>query len=245
MVVKGRIHSLETLGTVDGPGIRTVIFFQGCSLRCRYCHNPDTWDRVGGKDWRLADLMKAIRRYRPYYDASGGGVTLSGGEPALQAEFAEELLAACRQEGIHTTLDTSGHMDSDTASKLLPHSDLVILDIKHLDAQRHVELTGRQLNPVLAFARQVSEGGVPLWIRQVLLPGWTDAPAQLEALAEFCLELESLERLELLPYHRLGIHKWETLGLPYLLPDIQPPTEADLKVAVNQLLRVDPFLPVV
>jgi pyruvate formate lyase activating enzyme len=243
MRTSGRVHSIETLGTVDGPGIRTVIFFQGCPLRCQYCHNPDTWEQRSGEERTIAELVQLAQRYIPYYKASGGGVTLSGGEPALQPEFAGELLRALQASGIHTALDTSGFFTPATGEALLECTDLVILDIKHMDPHRFLDLTGREISRTLAFAQQVSDQGVPLWIRQVLIPGWTDDPLQLQSLALYCSSLHSLERLEILPYHRLGVHKWEALGLPYTMAGIHPPTHGDLKQAEQIILNHAPALP--
>ena len=243
MHTRGRIHSIETLGTVDGPGIRTVIFFQGCPLRCRYCHNPDTWDLESGKDMTVEELMACIRRYTPYFAASNGGVTLSGGEPGLQPEFAAHLLEQLQGSGIHTALDTSGFLTSEAGIVLLAHTDLVILDIKHMNPSRFFDLTGQKLDRTLAFAQQVTKQNIPLWVRQVLVPGWTDDPAQLQSLALFCNELDTLERLELLPYHRLGVHKWEMLGLPYTLQDTCPPKSEDLHKAAEIIRESGPGLP--
>ena len=236
MTIAGRIHSIETLGTVDGPGIRTVIFLQGCPLRCRYCHNPDSWDPLAGRKMNVEDIFSQVMRYRPYHTASGGGVTLSGGEPGLQPGFAAALLKRLQEDGVHSALDTSGQMEPEAAESMLNHTDLVILDIKHMNETSYQDLTGRNLSKTLDFARLVSKKKIPLWVRQVLLPGWTDAPAQLQALAAFCSSLETLERLELLPYHRLGAHKWQTLGMSYSLENVHPPTEAEFGKAM-QILR--------
>ena len=241
----GRIHSIETLGTVDGPGIRTVIFFQGCPLRCHYCHNPDTWDPGGGEAQSVHEILALVQRYIPYFKASGGGVTLSGGEPGLQPAFAARLLKEMQEADIHTALDTSGYVIPPHEDQLLTHANLVILDIKHMDRDRYADLTGQKLDRTLNFARKVSEKNIPLWIRQVLVPGWTDDPAQLEALADFCSRLQTLERLEILPYHRLGVHKWKGLGLPYPFTQIRTPTEKDHHHAIRILREAVPGLPVV
>ncbi len=242
--MNGRIHSMETMGTVDGPGIRTVIFFQGCPMRCLYCHNPDTWDVQAGSLVEVDDLMRTIRRFQPYYASSSGGVTLSGGEPGMQPGFAAALLAACRREGIHTVLDTSGQMDEWAADRLLPLTDLVILDMKHMNPDRHRALTTQSLDKTLSFARRSNQLSVPLWIRQVLLPGWTDDPEQLRRLARFCRTLTNLQLLELLPYHRLGVHKWKAMGIPYTIESIAPPDSQALHDAVQILQQENSDLPI-
>ncbi len=244
MTRSGRIHSYETLGTLDGPGIRTVFFLQGCPLRCLYCHNPDTWDLSGGKSWSISSLMNIIEKYRFYYEASDGGVTVSGGEPALQPEFVFDFFKACQQKGIHTALDTSGLVDSKTAELCLAHADLVLLDLKHMNNPDHIKLTGQNNQQALSFARLAESKQIPLWIRQVLLPGWTDTKKQLLDLADFCSTLSTLQKLEVLPYHRLGIHKWEKLNLAYPLKDIAPPTEKQVRQAVQVLKTAHPALPV-
>jgi len=231
----GRIHSFESFGTVDGPGIRFVVFMQGCALRCRYCHNPDTWDLSGGTPYTVAQVMAKIERYLPYFAASGGGVTISGGEPVLQLPFLRELLAACQAKGIHTALDTAGWIEPAALAPLLSCLDLILLDIKHIDADCHLALCGQSNRKVLRLARFLARQGFPFWVRHVVVPGYTDDTAHLARLGRFLGRLPSLQRLELLPYHRLGEHKWENLGLPYTLAGVAPPDAAKL-AAVRRII---------
>lgn len=225
--MEGRIHSIESLGTLDGPGVRTVVFLQGCPLRCRYCHNPDAWEPSLGKLADSADVVDQVAQFRRYF-GKDGGVTLSGGEPLLQADFARAIFADCRARGIHTALDTSGYCLTTAARACLEETDLVLLDIKHTDPERHRELTGHPLEPVLAFLDHVAGRNIPLWVRHVVVPGWTDDTAGIEALAELLRPVPSLERVELLPYHDMGRRKWEALGRPYPLNGAPPPDEPRL-----------------
>jgi pyruvate formate lyase activating enzyme len=211
--VKGRIHSIETFSTVDGPGIRSVIFLQGCPLRCQYCHNPDTWKVDAGEEKSATELVNYLERYRHYYDSSGGGITISGGEPCLQPAFTGALLEECKKRGLHVALDSSGWTTVSVLEDLLQWADLVLLDIKHMDTARHQQLTGQSNGAVLRSARLIAERSVPLWVRHVLVPGVTDREEDLLNLAAFLERLASLERLDILPYHRLGEHKWQQMGL--------------------------------
>jgi pyruvate formate lyase activating enzyme len=224
----GLIHSVETCGAVDGPGLRYVIFTQGCPLRCRYCHNPDTWNRRGGTAQTVADLLADLQSYLPFMRATGGGVTVSGGEPLLQASFVAALFQECRRLGIHTALDTSGYATEAAARAVLPYTDLVLLDIKHMDPVKHRALTGVAQERTQAFARLVSGLGIPIWIRYVVVPGLTDDPADVRAMAEFARALGSVQRVELLPYHLLGRPKYDVLGIPYPLDGVEPPSEATM-----------------
>jgi pyruvate formate lyase activating enzyme len=226
----GRIHSLETLGALDGPGLRCVVFLQGCPLRCRYCHNPDTWAVGDGDEMTVDALVERIARYQPYF-AREGGVTLSGGEPLLQARFAARVLAACAARGIHTALDTSGAVLNAEVRMALDATQLVILDIKHTDPARYRALTGGSLARTRAFMAEVAARGIPLWIRQVIVPGWNDTPADVQALARLVRDIPTLTRVELLPYHRLGVEKWCLLGRPYPLAEV-----AELSAAQQQTL---------
>jgi pyruvate formate lyase activating enzyme len=223
----GRIHAIETMGALDGPGIRCVVFLQGCPMRCQYCHNPDTWDPAVGSEMTVAEILKQVSRMKPYFGKSGG-ITLSGGEPLLQPDFAADLLRACRAVGIHTALDTSGFAPESAHNKVLPETDLVLLDIKHTDPVRHKELTGQNLDRVFAFMDKVAEGAVPLWIRQVIVPGWNDTAADMAALAKLTTRLPTLARVELLPYHRMAEEKWQALGLAAPLPGVDSPDAATL-----------------
>ncbi|MBW8182101.1 pyruvate formate lyase 1-activating protein [Shewanella nanhaiensis] len=226
MAVTGRIHSLESFGTVDGPGIRFITFMQGCLMRCQYCHNRDTWDLHGGKDVEVEELMSQIISYRPFLESSGGGVTASGGEAILQAEFVSALFEACKKEGIHTCLDTNGFVRKYTPiiDELLDNTDLVLLDIKHIDDQRHIDLTKVSNHRTLQFAEHLHKRQQKTWIRYVVVGGYTDDIDSAKKLADFLKPMTNVEKVELLPYHELGKHKWEAMGEEYELNDISPPS---------------------
>lgn len=225
----GRIHSLETFGTVDGPGIRFVLFMQGCALRCHYCHNPDSWDTGAGTLRTVDDMLEEIEPYVDYYLNSGGGITVTGGEPTLQAPFVAELFRACKERwGLHTALDSSGFCEPAHAKELLDVTDLVLLDLKLMDADGHRELTGQRNERIHDFARLLSERGTPMWIRRVLVPGWTDNAEDLRALGRFVGQLNGVERVEVLPYHRMGAYKWQQLGLRYPLSSVMEPSAAEV-----------------
>lgn len=223
-MAKGFIHSVESLGTQDGPGIRYVIFTQGCPLRCKYCHNPDTWCMTDGQEIEVEELMNKILRCKPFISRSKGGVTISGGEPTLQLEFVLELLKRCQEEGIHTAIDTSGYVDKDKFEELLPYIDLVLLDIKHIDDIEHQELTGVSNSKIFEILNLLEERNKSFWIRHVVVPGINDKIDYLEELAELLVPLANLEKLELIAYHELGVHKWETIGLEYELKGTNPPS---------------------
>lgn len=232
----GRIHSTESFGTVDGPGVRFVVFLQGCPLRCQYCHNPDTWNRQGGTEMSVEQIMQLYSKNRAFYQK--GGITLTGGEPLLQAEFARELFERCKAEGIHTALDTSGITfdGSDKYDGLLQKTDLVMLDIKHIDAAAHKKLTGADNKNVLAFAKYLEKKEIPLWVRHVILPGITDQKEDLFELGRFIGTLKNIKALDVLPYHTMGVGKYKELGLPYPLEGV-PPMEAEgAKVAREHIL---------
>lgn len=222
-----RIHSIETMGTVDGPGTRYVIFMQGCHFRCKYCHNRDTWDLNGGGLYSVTELLAEILSYLPFIDASGGGVTVSGGEPMLQREFVSVLFKMLHFQGIHTCLDTNGYVPpvdyGRELDKFVRGTDLFLLDLKHIDEQKHIDLTAISNEHVLRFARYLSDMQRPVWIRHVVVPGYTDEPDDLRRLAEFIASLNNVERVELLPYHNLGTHKWQALGERYPLAGVEPP----------------------
>ena len=225
--MNARIHSIETCGTVDGPGLRYVIFFQGCRLRCKYCHNPDTWSTNYnvGKLMSVDEIVKDALSYQSYMEFSGGGVTASGGEALLQVEFLTELFAELKRNGIHTALDTSGHMSVPEVERLLYHTDLVLLDIKSPIEDKYRNLTGVELAPTLRFAERLSERKIPMWVRYVVVPGITDVDEDVVQLAAFLSKLSNVERVELLPFHKMGEYKWEELGLPYKLADTPTPTD--------------------
>lgn len=231
MAVTGRIHSVESFGTVDGPGIRFIAFMQGCLMRCQYCHNRDTWDLDGGKEVQVDELMSQIISYRPFLDASNGGVTASGGEAILQAEFVAELFNACKKEGIHTCLDTNGFVRKYTPviDELLDHTDLVLLDIKQMNDDKHIELTKVSNHRTLQFAEYLAKRNQPTWIRYVVVGGFTDDEASALELAEFIKPMKNIEKVELLPYHELGKHKWEAMGETYQLDGVAPPSRETME----------------
>lgn len=222
------IHSFETFGTVDGPGIRFIFFMQGCALRCKYCHNRDTWRRNGGKKLSVDELMEKILKYKNYIFPNGG-VTASGGEPLLQAPFLIELFKRLKKEGIHTCIDTSGMFAiTDEIRELLSLTDLVLLDIKHIDDKKCKDLVGVSNKLELEFAKYLSDNGNKMWIRQVLVPGYTDDEEDLLRLKEFLSTLKTVEKVELLPYHNMGKYKWSDLGVEYDLENVKPATQEDV-----------------
>ena len=228
----GKIHSVETFGTVDGPGIRYVIFMQGCPLHCKYCHNRDTWDIGTGLEVTSENLVKQILKYKTYIKSSGGGVTASGGEALLQAKFLTNLFKELQQKGIHTALDTAGSLPiNDDIKELLKYTDLVLLDIKHIDNQKCIELTGSSNKNELNFAKYLSENNIHMWIRQVLVPGITDDKEDLKKLKEFISTLKNVDKVEILPYHDLGKFKWTNLGLEYPLGNTPTATDKDVQKA--------------
>lgn len=230
-MITGHVHSLESMGLVDGPGIRTVVFLQGCRLRCSFCHNPDTWQLSGGEVFSAEQLMTKIRRFKPYFLRSGGGVTFSGGEPLLQPAFLLEMLKLLKREGIHTCLDTAGVGEGDY-TEILRHTDLILYDIKHIDPALYQSMTGQPICHTQSFLQQAQRLGVPLWIRHVLVPGQTDSPAHLKKLQAFVSTLSHVEKVELLPYHLLGVHKYEAMGLSYPLCGV-PAMDQDKAAALQ------------
>lgn len=218
---KARIHSIETMGLVDGPGIRVVVFLQGCKLRCAYCHNPDTWNMNGGEEISSEDLLKKVKRFKSYFKNSGGGVTVSGGDPLLQPEFLVEFFKMCREEGIHTTLDTSGYGFGEY-DEILKYTDLVLLDIKHLEEEAHRSLTGQSRHGFLEFLEALKRNNTKLWIRHVVVPGLTDGEDHIRRLAEYINEIPNVEKVQLLPYHVHGVNKYETLNIKYRLEGVEP-----------------------
>lgn len=225
-----RVHSVESFGSVDGPGIRFVIFLKGCAMRCQYCHNPDTWDRAGGNLRSVDDVLTQALRYRSYWGEKGG-ITVSGGEALLQIQPLTELFHKAKDLGINTCLDTSAQPFSRKDGRfsafeaLMKYTDLVLLDIKHIDNDAHKQLTGWENENILDCARYLSDIHKPVWIRHVLVPGINDDDESLHRLRSFIDTLSNVERVEVLPYHDLGVYKWEQLGIPYKLTDVKPPTE--------------------
>ena len=235
----GRIHSFESFGTVDGPGIRYVVFMQGCPLRCKYCHNRDTWDVNKGEEYDVDTIYNKILRCKTYIDSSNGGVTISGGEPLLQAKFLIELFKKLKENGFHTALDTSGNVPlTDDIKKLLKYTSLVILDIKHIDSDKCLALTGMNNENEIKFAKYLSDEKIPMWIRQVLVPGITDNKDDLAKTRDFIDTLSNVERVEVLPYHDLGKYKWKELGEDYPLENIPLPSNESIIIA-KEILKAD------
>ena len=237
----GNIHSIETCGTVDGPGIRYVIFTQGCLLRCQFCHNADTWEIGKGNQMSVEEIMNDLEGYLPFIKASNGGITVSGGEPLLQIPFLIELFKACKQKDIHTTIDSSGGCFSENPEflkqldELLEYTDLILLDLKQIDTEKHKKLTGKHNEHILTFAKYLSDKQIPVWIRHVLVPGITDIDEDLEKLGLFISELKNVKKVEVLPYHKLGVYKWEALGLKYQLEGVEPPSAERVQNAYELL----------
>ena len=225
-----KVHSFESFGTVDGPGIRYVIFLKGCHLSCKYCHNRDTWDIKGGSYKSLDEIFEQIKRYRPYFKSSNGGVTVTGGEPLLQVKFLIELFKNLKKAGIHTCIDTSGMVNlTEDVKKLLKLTDLVLLDIKHINSEKCKELTGHDNKKELEFARYLSQNDIPMWIRQVIVPGITDDEKDIITLKEFVKKLKTVEKVEFLPYHTVGKYKWKEIREKYEIEDIRNATQEDIK----------------
>lgn len=222
----GRIHSFESFGTVDGPGIRFVVFMQGCPMRCKYCHNPDTWNFDGGKTYSAQEVATRALKYKNYYK-NGGGITVSGGEPLAQAEFVAELFKIMKENGIHTAIDTSGitftPQNKQKIDEVLRFCDLVLLDIKHIDDDKHKDLTGVSNANVLNFAKYLSDVGKKVWIRHVLVPQLTDDDNYLKGLKAFISTLSNVEKIEVLPYHNMGEAKYDKLKINYPLKGVNPP----------------------
>ncbi len=232
-----RIHSFESFGAVDGPGIRYVIFMQGCALKCKYCQNRDTWNLNGGMEYTSDELVAKVSRYKNYFAVSGGGVTVSGGEPLLQMNFLIEFFSKLKSLGIHTAIDTSGSFDiTEDMKKLIDLTDLFLLDIKCINDEICKDLTGVSNKRELEFAKYLSKQGKDIWIRQVLVPGYTDKEEDLKDLKEFLSELNTVKKVEILPYHDLGKFKWIELGCKYELEGVPTATSEDVERA-KQILR--------
>ncbi|MBP1926989.1 pyruvate formate lyase activating enzyme [Sedimentibacter acidaminivorans] len=220
-MIKGKIHSMETLGTLDGPGIRMVVFFQGCNLRCLYCHNPDTWLTTKGITISSDEIINKAKKYKPYFKFNSGGITFSGGEPLMQPEFLLECLKKCSEEGIHTVLDTSG-VGYGNYDEILKYTDLVILDIKHSDKEKYKKITGLDINSYYEFKKHIIKNNKNIWLKQVVTPGINDT---YEDMTEFENEVNSfpthiIQKVEILPYHTLGVFKYDNLNLAYRLKNV-------------------------
>ena len=244
-ICKGRISATESFGSVDGPGIRFIVFVQGCRYRCQYCHNPETWEREGGYEATAEELFRQAWRYRPYWKQTGG-ITVSGGEPLLQLEFVTELFRLAKEKGVNTVIDTAGEPFTfeepffSTFVNLLLRTDLFLLDLKQIDDEVHRALTGVSNESALALARFLSERGKRMWIRHVLVPGWTTGEDDLSRLSDFIASLKTVDRVEVLPYHAMALHKYEELRLPYRLGDTPAPTAEEIARA-EEILRVGEY----
>ncbi len=233
----GKIHSVESFGTVDGPGIRLVVFLQGCPMRCLYCHNPDTWDYNGGEEMTADEIITLYLKNRSFY--SDGGITVTGGEPLMQTDFLLELFKKAKENGIHTCIDTSGCVfnldNTEKLDRLLELTDLVMLDIKHIDEQKHIALTGHSNDNILLFAKHLERKNIPVWVRHIIAQGYTDEPTDLLSLGEFLGTLKNLKALDVLPYHTMGVNKYKELGIPYKLEGI-PALPLDSAVKAKQFI---------
>ena len=243
--IVGRIHSVESFGSVDGPGVRYIYFLHGCPLRCQFCHNPDTWGSEKYQEMTPEQALKQAMKYKTYWGKKGG-ITISGGEPLIQIDFLIELFKLAKKEGIHTCIDTSGGCFTKAEpffskfEELMQYTDLLLVDIKEINNERHVALTGKDNMPILEMARYLSEIQKPIWIRHVLVPERSDYDEDLIQLDTFIQSLNNVERVEVLPYHTLGVFKWKELGLEYKLDGINPPSKERIENA-NRLLHTDKY----
>ncbi len=225
-----RVHSIETFGTHEGPGIRMVVFLQGCMFRCLYCHNPDTWQIGIGTEMSNREILERAEHIRPYFRSSGG-ITVSGGEPLVQRKDLISLFKEAQEKGIHTTLDTNGFFLDDDTKTLLKYTDLVLLDVKHIDPKLHLKLTHMTNKPVLDFAQYCRDIHKKMWLRYVLVPGYTNQTEFLHQWGKHFTQFENIERVEILPYHTFGVHKYETLNITYHLKDVKPPSPQEVHAA--------------
>jgi pyruvate formate lyase activating enzyme len=240
-VMEGMIHSIETFGTVDGPGMRYVVFVKGCPMRCLYCHNPDTWEMAGGTKKTTDEILDDYERYKPFL--KGGGITVTGGEPLVQIDFLLELFEKAHERGIHTCLDTSGIMFRrkdpvilEKYERLAKVTNLVMLDIKHIDPEEHKKLTSQPCDNIFDFLKFLDEQGVEIWIRHVLVPGITLVPEYLERLGRFMAEFKNINALDVLPYHDMGKEKYKKMGIDYVLKDVKPVTKEQAIEAKETIL---------
>ncbi|MDN3653342.1 pyruvate formate lyase 1-activating protein [Thalassotalea ponticola] len=240
-MITGRIHSVESCGTFDGPGIRYVVFMQGCLMRCKYCHNRDTWDEERGKVMTVDEVMQQILPFKHFFKSSGGGVTVSGGEPVLQAPFVTALFDACKQAGIHTCLDTNGFVreHNEQIDALLNVTDMVLLDLKQMRDDVHIDLTKVSNRYAKAFAYHLHAIRKPVWVRYVVVPGYTTDNKSAELLADFLRPMDNVEHVELLPYHAIGAYKWQQYGDTYELANVHPPSQMVLENIKSILMSRD------
>lgn len=233
--MKGYVHSFETCGAVDGPGLRFVVFAQGCPLRCKYCHNPDTWAPRDGQIFESDALFKKIRRYKPFMQHSGGGLTFSGGEPLLQAKFVADVFKKTKAEGIHNALDTSGAGSKEDLHAVLPYTDLVLLDVKSTDSKRYYDLTKGKFSNFNQTLQLTFDYNVPVWLRLVVVPGITDGEEEVTNINKITDMWSHIHRVELLPYHKMGDYKWEELNIPYELKNTPSPSSSLMEKRESQL----------
>ena len=236
------VHSWELVTAVDGPGTRMTMFMSGCPLRCQYCHNPDTMEMKVGTLERIEDVVKRIKRYKPIFNASGGGLTISGGEPLFQIAFARRVLKEVHDAGIHTTIDTSGYLGARLRDEDLDNIDLVLLDVKSGDEETYKKVTRRELQSTIDFGDRLNAIGKPVWIRFVVVPGLTDGPENVANVAKIVSRWKSnVERVEVLPFHNMGADKWHELGYPYTLEDTKPPKPEDVE-EIREVFRKEGFV---
>lgn len=233
-MITGKIHSVESMGLVDGPGIRVVVFMQGCALRCKYCHNPDTWSPNGAEEFTPEKLVQKIERFKPYFERSGGGVTFSGGDPLRQPEFLLETLKLCKARGINTCLDTSGYGFGDY-DEILKYTDLVLFDVKHFTREGYKNVTLMDIDESLNFLEAMKRNNTKMWIRHVVVPGLTDGEEHLRELKKFVDNIPNVQKVELLPYHLLGVNKYESLGIKYPLDGVEAMDKELLKNQYNEI----------
>ena len=227
----GYIHSVYNGGMVDGLGIRSVVFLSGCPLRCLYCHNPDSWVKTSGEQRTVDDVVSEVQKYTTFHKASGGGVTFTGGEPFLQAKFLTKLLQSCKEKGVHTAVDTSGHTKLENAKQALPYTDLLMLDVKSINPVIYKKITGSEITPVLDMLKLSFEMNIPTWVRYVLVPGLTDDVNDLKALAEYLRPFTNVKKIDVLPFHKVGEYKWHERELDYQLTETPPPSPELLAMA--------------
>jgi len=234
--VFGSVHSLESFSTVDGPGIRYMVFTQGCPCRCLFCCNPDTWDPSNGERMSSREIAQKMRRTLPFMKSSGGGITVSGGEALLQPEFVSALFQEAHEMGVDTCLDTTGQgCLVEKLEEVLPHTDLALVCIKHIRREVYKKITRRRIDPMLRFLAELNKREIPFWIRYVLIPGLTMDPSDIDLLCEYCIKQPFIKGLELLPYHTLGVQKWKQMGLEYPLTEVVPPSRVDVEQIIRQV----------